>query len=518
MMIRAARICAAIVLLGGLTLGLVSPAAAATSGPHGHHHGSTSKAHKPGGGMVEGKSSCSVGCVATHQNSHSSLLGKITGTLGGAACTASPIVCGAATAGGSKIVGAAAGVAKTLASWTPSGVIDQWAKSLAVAAVGKLSAIQTVLLSTATPHVVGGWFSPMYGVMLGMGIVAMAVALTVATGKLSRGGPEAAMLAKDAWGRAFFFMPVVTLAPGAIALFAGMVIGLSKWFGNSASAKAHSAITAFNHMMDSVNAPTSQFQGGTTELLVVSLFIFLGAFFAWLEISLSSYGVYICTLLFPVLFAISVYPPWRRMAQKLTGVLIGLLIMPLVVFFGFWVLWGAAHGLTHWTGGTPAQRSGMLSVVCVAACVTAIVPWMLYMLMPHVSPEAHALTSPVSQRSRATAHQTSRQATNRIHRLVGNRGGGGSSRRRPSAPPRTQQNQQQNQQSNQSQQNQKAPGTGGGKKTFRQRFFNRGGKRGANPDQTPNGRQPNPSEKGAPGTGQDKRTQRGSGKDGGGLL
>ncbi len=365
---------------------------------------------------------------------------------------ATKLLCGAAKLGGKVLrespVGAGAAVAakatplamraqETLKQFTPAGIVDEWAKSAAVGSTELLATLQKQLLDSTKPELRGAdWWGSRYAVCYALGLVVMAFSLTAAMGRLARGGPEAALLAREAMSRAVLYVPVVVAMPALVMIGVDAVNALAHWFGTETAPEAGSAIKVYVDTMAEMN-DVGGLSGGALTLLVFAGIIFLAAVVALFELAFAGFAVYLLTLLFPILAGLAVNPRWRGAAFKLMGGLAGALLTPAALFFGFWVLWGAFGGSRAAEPG--ADRFGLLVFVAVGtiACVSA--PIVLGMVVGNlIAGGGHdTMAGSRAVRTAAPTPGAVTQSTVRALTLMGRRGGGGGvpSRDRPYQPP-----------------------------------------------------------------------------------
>lgn len=347
------------------------------------------------------------------------------GGIGSALCGAvfNPVACNAAGAVSDLPVSLGDAAGKVFGGFMPTNTVDEWVKSAVKSAAQALAQVQTSMIKMGQPHFLDSWWLTRYAVTFGIGLVVMAVTLTVLASRLSsQGGPEGYQMLRQAGLSATLYVPVMAVAPAAIDIVVQMIYALAGWLGQQTTADTGTSIEQFVRVLNDMHDPNN-FALGELGLLVFALVAFFGAVLAMLENGIASFGAQLLMLLVPVVAAIAVYPPARRRLSHVVGIILGLLLTPVMLFLAYWVVWGAAAATM--TGRTPDPMMVML-FVAVGSLVSISAPAVLGMLGP-------AMTSSLgghpgaSQRVRQQGTSARRGATSgarTLDRMAARRGGG----------------------------------------------------------------------------------------------
>jgi hypothetical protein len=165
--------------------------------------------------------------------------------------------------------------------------------------------------------------------------------------------------------------------------------------------------------------------------------VFLAALAALIELQVANFGLYVLTLLAPVLGGLAVYPQWRRPLSIVLGGLVAVMLTPAVLFFAYWVMWGAAAGVGREAPG--AGRFGLMMFVMTASIVAVFVPVLVGMMMPllvghHADHGLRESTQAIHRAGRATRGFAQTQSA-RMQRLGTTRGLAGGGWARPETAP-----------------------------------------------------------------------------------
>ncbi|WP_409142113.1 hypothetical protein [Cellulosimicrobium sp. RS] len=249
--------------------------------------------------------------------------------------------------------------------FTAKNLMQEWAVGTAIAAAKMLDGMQSLLLNLSRPNLRADWFLSHYGVMWALGLIVMAFVLVPVATKLGAAGdarrrPEVVASLREAGVRAVFFMPAVMLLPTLVWVLSQLSYRLAAIFGGQSTEDAAAAVKWFVDVLAKTNDPESVMIGGSMSLLVLGAIAYFAAFTATVEMVIASYGLYLVLLLGPVLLALAIHPRFRKLASIAGTVLASLLLVPPIIFFGFWVLWGMVGGALDASSPTDAFRGVLL--------------------------------------------------------------------------------------------------------------------------------------------------------------
>lgn len=287
--------------------------------------------------------------------------------------------------------------------FTPQGVVEEWASSAARSSAELLAETQQNMILAGQPDFTSSWWLTRYAVTFGIGIVAMAIVITIVTGKLAGGGPEAVQLAKQTGLSAPLYVPLMAVAPAAVDIFVQMIYALSGWFGQQATADTGTAVEGYVRLLADMPDPNA-LAGGALFMLVVAGVTFLAALLAMIETTVAAFGAQLIMLLIPIAAAIGLYPPARQRLSQLAGILLGLLLTPVMLFLAWWLVWGATASLV--TGESENNALRMMLFVAVASMVAVSAPAVLGLLGPAVGT---SLTNAASHRLRTNTRDVQRE-------------------------------------------------------------------------------------------------------------
>ncbi len=296
--------------------------------------------------------------------------------------------------------------------FTPQGIVEEWASSVAKSSAEVLAQAQQSMILAGQPDFTAGWWVTRYAVTFGIGIVVMAVTITVVFGRLAGSGVDGTQLAKQTGLSAPLYVPIMALAPAALDIVVQMIYQLAAWFGEQATADIGTAVESYVGVLERMPDANS-LPGGAVLLLLVSGVTFLAALLAVVETTVATFGAQLIMLLLPIVAAIGIYPPARRRLWQLTGVLFGLLLTPVLLFLAWWVVWGAAASLFTRDDGGTSPWSTML-FVAVGSLVAVSSPAVLGMLGPAVGTSLAGSSSSRLRSNTSDARRTGQSAARSI--------------------------------------------------------------------------------------------------------
>lgn len=249
--------------------------------------------------------------------------------------------------------------------FTAKNLMQEWAVGTAVAAAKMLDGMQSLLLNLSRPDLTAEWFLGRYAIMWALGLIVGAFVLVGVATRLGAAGdarrrPEVVASLRESGVRAVFFMPAVALLPMLVWFLTQLTYRLAAIFGGQSTADAAEAVQWFVDVLAKTNDPEAVMIGGSMSLLVLGAIAYFAAFTATVEMVIASYGLYLVLLLGPVLLALAIHPRFRRLASIAGAVLASLLLVPPIIFFGFWVLWGMVGGALDASSPTDAFRGVLL--------------------------------------------------------------------------------------------------------------------------------------------------------------
>lgn len=273
-----------------------------------------------------------------------------------------------------------------LSKFTPTGIIQTWAQGAGVWAVNMIGKIQNVAMSAAVPSFNEGW-GRQYAITAALGFLVFAFTLAIVIARLSGaagGRVDRMQMIRDA-GFSLPFIPTAILgAPAVFILSSGLAVAIAQVF--AAQSQADQAATNLSHLVSSVISTATDLSfsglGGPMAALVIFGIIGLVGLFVVFEAAVSGQLGMLVSLLVPVALAMWVYPPWRHVARRLVGILVGVLLVIPMLQFVFWALW-CQVGDSTLDSFTAAMR--LVAGVVLMAGAPALAMW----LVPKTLPEGH---------------------------------------------------------------------------------------------------------------------------------
>ncbi|NHA02092.1 hypothetical protein G5V59_27310 [Nocardioides sp. W3-2-3] len=187
-----------------------------------------------------------------------SVCNKVDDVTGGVADTVS-----APLKGLKESLDALAQAIDSIASFSPSNMAEEWAKSAAEATVWIMDKITDATSHVAKPGYDMDWWAKQYAVTFALGLIVLAFMLIFIAAKI--GGPDTSVsgvtLAREVLGRLPWAVPAMGMAPAIMMVTQGMFAGLARSLGKEGNDKAGSAAESFIKA-DGQRAPRRRFLRG----------------------------------------------------------------------------------------------------------------------------------------------------------------------------------------------------------------------------------------------------------------
>ncbi len=281
--------------------------------------------------------------------------------------------------------------------WNPANLPEIWAKSAGESAGDFLAKVGSTTSDLAKPDLTAGFWLRQYAISEGLALIALAFLLLFVTARMSNArGPDTVMLMRTVGFRLQFVVPAMLLGPAVLGMFVNLAYGLADGYSKAGSAEAGDAIRVYQEKLVDVAGPQGFVGGALSMLLVFGATAVLGLF-VYLELLISGYGVYLAGLLIPFALVFYVYPPAKQLLAKLSGILVGLLLVPPLTFLAFNLLWGMVKGVAEADGPEATFQTAVY--VLVAMLATAAFPILTAWLVSTLTgdgPAHHAWAGAVS--------------------------------------------------------------------------------------------------------------------------
>jgi hypothetical protein len=343
--------------------------------------------------------------------------------------------CETAAAVGKDIAFPGSGLAsQVFRDFTPTGIIEDWATGLAQGSASMLEGMQLMLLGATMPDLSDPWFRSAYAITFGLGLVATAFALLGAASQMAAGGdptrrPDVIETVRSAGLRMGLFVPMVVLLPFLVSMLSNLSYRMAATFGAEANKDASNAIEWYVTTLANAGSPDEVVIGGALGLMFMSGVVFIAAFTALVELTIAEFGLYLVLLIMPVLLALGVNPKWRRGASMAGGALAGILLVPVLIFFSFWVLWGMV-AIPQAEDAGPMEVFRGLLLIGAGALLAVAVPVLIGVLLPYLATGGNELSSAASSAGYKASGIGSRLG-GAVQKMMPSGGGSG---RSPSSP------------------------------------------------------------------------------------
>lgn len=222
----------------------------------------------------------------------------------------------------------------------------------------------------------GGIVHP-YSVMFGFGLIIMAFALILQVRRLA----DSAIAREELMSnlpRFLFYTPMMMAVPAIIRIFNWLAVHMASQF-QDLGGDGWKVFSDF--LKGSWGADV-----GTTFVTPVALIVFGVVYIMFcvlwvIEDTVAEWGVYILMLLVPIVGALSLHRPNRKMLSRAAGIIIGVCLVPTVTHWAFWVMWFA--GLDQIAErGSFWGLIGSIIVVAMSSSAPLILGYVMPMLVP----------------------------------------------------------------------------------------------------------------------------------------
>lgn len=256
--------------------------------------------------------------------------------------------------------------------WNPANLPEIWAKSAGESAGDFLAKVGSTTSDLAKPDLTAGFWLRQYAISEGLALIALAFLLMFVTARMSNArGPDTVMLMRTVGFRLQFVVPAMLLGPAVLGMLVNLAYGLADGYSKAGSTEASDAIRVYQEKLVDLAGPQGFVGGALSMLLLFGATAILGLF-VYLELLISGYGVYLAGLLIPFALVFYVYPPAKQLLARLSGILVGLLLVPPLTFLAFNLLWGMVKGIAEADGPEATFQTAVY--VLVAMLATAAFP------------------------------------------------------------------------------------------------------------------------------------------------
>ena len=285
---------------------------------------------------------------------------------------------------------------KTVDALSPTNILDTWDQGLCHAVIFVLTFIESSAEKIGTPAFNQAWWADQYAVTFGLSLVILAFMLLIVTAKIGGGSGSSVSgveLLRQGGTRLVFVVPACAFAPALMYSVQQLAAGLTKDFATQAAVQANGAVGSFLEMMEKDAGHGWAGFGGSVMVMVLMIPILCCGAVLLVEMAVANWGMMICGLLVPLVVVAAVYPPWARALRRLVGIIVGLMFMPVVVFFFFWTVWSSMNGLFQ------KNSSNSPVTICVFLLVSLfmidIFPVVCVWLLSIVAPSAETMPGDV---------------------------------------------------------------------------------------------------------------------------
>ena len=319
--------------------------------------------------------------------------------IGGLICTGGKKFLGAAKSipGVGSLVSAADSATKAVDALNPQNFLDSWAQGLCHAVIFVLTFIESTAEKLGTPAFDQKWWADQYAVSFGLSLILLAFLLAVVTAKI--GGPEGSvsgveLLRQSGW-RLLFVVPACALGPAVLYSLQQVASELTKTFSTQAAVQANGAVGGLLKVIqDTAGKGGWSDMGGTVMVIVLMALILCFGVVLLVEVAISNWGLMMCGLLVPLALVSAVYPPWARILRRLCGIILGMMFLPVVIFFFFWTVWSGFNDNINAQGGSNSTVT-MLLFLLVSLIMIDIFPIVAVWLLGVVAPDTEQMDAEV---------------------------------------------------------------------------------------------------------------------------
>ncbi|ARQ69172.1 hypothetical protein [Streptomyces marincola] len=233
-------------------------------------------------------------------------------------------------------------VADVLGDVVPDNFVEEWVNGMAESTVGLLSYIQVLGERVTRPAFDQEWWTSQYAVSFGLSMLLLAVLLVWITARFAAAGSSATaadLLRQSGW-RVVFVVPLISAGPLLLLELQLAANAVARSFADRGTGHAHSAV---ERLMDLIIEQAGDWGvfGGTVLALLLFLCILCLGLVTLIELAVAQWGLYLASLLVPLVLVAWVYPPWSAALRRLASLLGGLLLLPAFVYFFFHTIWSA---------------------------------------------------------------------------------------------------------------------------------------------------------------------------------
>lgn len=286
-----------------------------------------------------------------------------------------------------KVVNTAEGAYKTVDALSPNNFLDTWAQGLCHAVIFTLTFIETTAEELGKPAFDQKWWQTQYAVSFGLALILLAFLLPVVTARI--GGPEGSvsgieLLRQSGW-RMIFVVPACAFAPAFMYSVEQLGAALTKSFATSASVQANGAVGSLLKTLETKAGNGWGDFGGTVMCIVLMLFILMAGVVLLIEVAVANWGMMLCGLLVPLGLVAAVYPPWSHILKRIIGIILGLMFLPVVIFFFFWTIWSAFNANVNGQGGSNSTVTMMIYLLVALMMLDAfplVAVWLIGIVAP----------------------------------------------------------------------------------------------------------------------------------------
>ena len=229
----------------------------------------------------------------------------------------------------------------------------------------------------------GTEFFTIYSVTFAIGVVIFAVMMGLQLSRASHDSPRARAELLDALPKYVVWAPLVSIAPAVVV-----------WLWNDvaqpmATISMKQSLTGMKQFLSALG---KQFladplwfldAGGTVLVGFLLIIASVLAVIAWIiEDMVAEWGIYVLTILIPITSALALNPKWSRMMTRITGVIIGCMLTPVVTRVLFWIMWLMMADKMNGEGVFFMKMINLV-VIMALSCSTPIV---LSYVLPNVLP------------------------------------------------------------------------------------------------------------------------------------
>ncbi|MEU7230042.1 hypothetical protein [Streptomyces chrestomyceticus] len=284
---------------------------------------------------------------------------------------------------------------KAIEALNPQNFLDEWAKGLVGAVTYLLAFIQATAEKIVSPAYNQPWWIKQYSVSFGLAMIVLPFILIVIASKVGgTDGPVSGvqLLRQSGW-RIYFVVPAMAAVPAALYEVQQLAVALMSAFSKESIRQEHGAIGALMKLFTDKAGKWGDF-GGTVVVILMCVFIVLGAFILLIELTASQWGLLLAGLIVPLTMVTAIYPPWASAAKRIVKVILGLMFLPAVIFFFFNTVWSAFNSAIT---GDHAKNSGftLLLFLLVSLLMINGFPLVAWWLMKLVTPEAEGMDAEV---------------------------------------------------------------------------------------------------------------------------